>query len=600
MEQQKTRLSRFELMIQQKLEEFRRRTREETSVASQLHGSAHDEASRAPTNGQADDDDALFVSLEPQQNDAFASEQRGLDCSSYSQPLSHQTFSSVDFASFRLQPNAASQHSHLYGQAPSAYPDFPQYGLCPAMTPSRSDISSLGASTGFASSPSSHQPYSTRQPYSSATYDTQQPYTGPRQPSSFHVGSGNALPTTLQVSNPSPISANVTELALPAPNVQDNTTEATETIDQCTCAISANCALAVKKGVRDCRNPFAPVYDTRAKQKSAARIPLLQRKALSVKRRAEISRSNSDALYVLNLFKRSVNAAPHELEGLFNNIRERLHMIQFSSTPAESEHVLTKFLDDRTGLPAIVNSRVAPWDIKLDAEMLLIRWKRGDVTPDLDRGLLVRRTEGKDANGPGGVSRSIDPQFAFRRQSGFIGEGHLRNGQWWPWQIAAVRDGAHGDSEAGISGHDSLAVSIVLSSSGKGRSYADIDQGDKISYCGTRGKDKQVSAGTQLMLESAKRSTPIRVLRSAKLPSINPYRPASGLRYDGLYIIVGKEIIDEESMLYRFELERCKDQTPIRYQGKEARPTAQEQEEFRRIQNYMATTKPRPEKKRRK
>ena len=69
------------------------------------------------------------------------------------------------------------------------------------------------------------------------------------------------------------------------------------------------------------------------------------------------------------------------------------------------------------------------------------------------------------------------------------------------------------------------------------------------------------------MLESYKTQQPLRVLRSASLPATNPYRPASGLRYDGLYRITSHEILDEMTCMYRFALSRLEGQHPIRYSG---------------------------------
>jgi hypothetical protein len=85
------------------------------------------------------------------------------------------------------------------------------------------------------------------------------------------------------------------------------------------------------------------------------------------------------------------------------------------------------------------------------------------------------RTEAKDSTGQGGISRSLEPAFKYRRLANFTGEGDLRNGQWWPFQLTAVRDGAHGETEAGISGSNGVATSIILNSS-KSR-YANVDLG---------------------------------------------------------------------------------------------------------------------------
>jgi hypothetical protein len=295
-------------------------------------------------------------------------------------------------------------------------------------------------------------------------------------------------------------------------------------------------------------------------------------------------------LYILTLLKKSVAANITDQPAIFQTMRDRLHQLPFYDIVPNSGNLLKRFLDPDNGLPAIINGNSVPWDIKLDAEMLYLRWENEDLDPDLLRGIEVRRrTNGGKWSG---MSRRISTGYRFRWSSSFLGEGHLRNGQWFPWQLSAVRDGAHGELEAGISGRQGVgALSIVLSSSGQTSAYADIDEGDLISYCGTRGKNSTVSSGTRLLLESAEKRSPIRVLRSSKLGNINPYRPASGLRYDGLYRIYDKELLEEATMLYRFKLQRISGQTPIRFQGVEKRPTKREVDEWKRIQNLISSTR---------
>ena len=69
------------------------------------------------------------------------------------------------------------------------------------------------------------------------------------------------------------------------------------------------------------------------------------------------------------------------------------------------------------------------------------------------------------------------------------------------------------------------------------------------------------------MLKSYETQQPVRVLRSASLPAINTYRPARGLRYDGLYRITDHEVLDVKTWMYRFALSRLEGQDPIRYSG---------------------------------
>ncbi|OJD22037.1 hypothetical protein ACJ73_06619 [Blastomyces percursus] len=355
---------------------------------------------------------------------------------------------------------------------------------------------------------------------------------------------------------------------------------------ECTCAVSEKCLRAARDGVVDCRiGPGAPI--PKRKQTRVGPRPGRNNKPfryISPKERSHLQRSADDVLSLLTLFKRASTAPESDRPAIFKGMRGRIQQLQFYDVSAALPSLLQKFMDYNTGLPAIVNSPddTVPWDIKLDCEAILIRWERGDFDSNLLRGIMTGERNR--------TVRRLDPTYQFKRGSIVVGDNDLRNGQWFPLQITAIRDGAHGEMEAGISGRDKVgAVSIILSSAGKG--YPDIDQGDTIAYCGTRGKDGQISAGTNLLIESHANRTPIRVLRSSKLPKINPYRPTIGFRYDGLYEIHDVDVLDSQTMLHRFKLRRIAGQTPIRYQGEERRPTEREVEEWRILQNLDASSK---------
>jgi phenylalanyl-tRNA synthetase beta subunit len=70
---------------------------------------------------------------------------------------------------------------------------------------------------------------------------------------------------------------------------------------------------------------------------------------------------------------------------------------------------------------------------------------------------------------------------------------------------------------------------------------------------------------------------PVCVLRAVNRDS--KYAPKEGLRYDGLYEITNKTLLDPATAMTRFSMRRVAGQTPIRYQGEEVRPTTQELEE---------------------
>ena len=97
------------------------------------------------------------------------------------------------------------------------------------------------------------------------------------------------------------------------------------------------------------------------------------------------------------------------------------------------------------------------------------------------------------------------------------------------------------------------------------------------------GKDGKPSARTGYLIKSYVKGTLARVLRGHNLPDNNPYRPAMGLRYDGLYKVVSFKILDPKTAMYRFTMERVPGQSPIRHEGPGARPTLQEQDQWRKV-----------------
>jgi hypothetical protein len=85
------------------------------------------------------------------------------------------------------------------------------------------------------------------------------------------------------------------------------------------------------------------------------------------------------------------------------------------------------------------------------------------------------------------------------------------------------------------------------------------------------------------MLASAKLGNEIRVIRSAQLHKNNRYRPERGIRYDGRYIIKSHKKVDVDRREYRFRLERCRGQAPIRCANDNSRrPTIFEMDEYDR------------------
>ncbi|KAJ4358340.1 uncharacterized protein N0V89_002922 [Didymosphaeria variabile] len=271
-----------------------------------------------------------------------------------------------------------------------------------------------------------------------------------------------------------------------------------------------------------------------------------------------------------------------QLEKLFDELRDYVHKAEVLLKGVDKYVVRKKnMLTVENGLPRIFASTQVdyPWDLKADAWQLYLRWYEQDFKPDLLRGIVTRKEKNRSSD-------RIDPEWAKKISPNFHGEGHLVLGQWWPTQLCAKRDGAHGAPQGGIWGQKGKgAYSIVLSSGG----YKDKDDGDEIWYSGTDNKNsnnKDPTENTQRLIESCEEfpNQPVRVLRSSQLPLTNRYRPRVGLRYDGLYKVVGYEILDKAKQEHLFKLVRCENQNPIRCEDNAARrPTKYEEDEYTRL-----------------
>ncbi|PGH12919.1 hypothetical protein AJ80_06524 [Polytolypa hystricis UAMH7299] len=343
--------------------------------------------------------------------------------------------------------------------------------------------------------------------------------------------------------------------------------------NECTCHISTTCKVAARNGTKDCRPPVKKRVTKRSSRR-ADTVRILQPTSEPLS-----TRSREDILHVLVLFQLAVSANPID-PNAFGPIKARLDELPFTEVNSASLNVLNELMDATTGLPAIARHPHTPWYIRLDLEFLMSRWQGNDLHTNLMRGIKGREksNEGKFVS----FARFLDHDYQ-HRASNFVGEGHLRNGAWYPFMLAAMRDGAHYESQGGISGmlgHG--AVSIVLSHGGKGRAHADVDEGDRITYSGTRATDNGPSDRTKLMIQAFEKRTSIRVFRSSNLKADNPYRPKKGFRYDGLYRIVAQEEIGDVT---RFVLTRLDGQTPIRHSGVEARPTEVEVAQLKSVQN---------------
>ncbi|PQE05368.1 ydg sra domain-containing protein [Rutstroemia sp. NJR-2017a BVV2] len=182
-----------------------------------------------------------------------------------------------------------------------------------------------------------------------------------------------------------------------------------------------------------------------------------------------------------------------------------------------------------------------------------------------------------------GSSTKLDPAYPAKVDFRVYGHNGLTNGDCWPKQIAALRDGAHGSSMGGISGSTTTgAYSVVISGT-----YDEFDQdsGTTVHYSSPGAKETNAkeanttNSGTQALLQSLTSQNPIRVLRTAKCRWAG--RPTAGYRYDGLYraASVTQRANAKHGKFLSFELVRIEGQERIAV----GRPRAQEVQLFEKV-----------------
>ena len=100
------------------------------------------------------------------------------------------------------------------------------------------------------------------------------------------------------------------------------------------------------------------------------------------------------------------------------------------------------------------------------------------MSGDLDNSMLRGvNTTTRDTESGRKKNHSLKQDYTKRGPANYFGKGRLVNGQWWPSRLCALRDGAHGQSEAGIHGEAGKgAYSIVVASSRY--DYDDKDHGE--------------------------------------------------------------------------------------------------------------------------
>jgi hypothetical protein len=318
------------------------------------------------------------------------------------------------------------------------------------------------------------------------------------------------------------------------------------------------------------------------------------------KPKGDRARNQSDAEIAILRLKTSINrvkAAQNSSLALakeVDEIVERLHALIFLRVDGKLLRQ-TRMLDNKDGLPQLFDSAFTngvdwPWYLKADAEELYNKWCTNEFETDLyrgiTRGLPSKKGKGKaDANANDRLAKDherfklMDPKQH--------GNGLLLNGAWFPSQLAALRDGGHGDTQKGITGNPTSGAYSVIMAGGadpSGQPYPNEDRGSEVLYCGTDNKDKtqnKPSPDTASLLTNYRTKQPVRLFRSHNLGS--SFAPELGFRYDGLYDVASYEDMDpadNKRRRHRFKLVRRAGQDPIRSEGAAKRPTKQEIDEY--------------------
>lgn len=194
----------------------------------------------------------------------------------------------------------------------------------------------------------------------------------------------------------------------------------------------------------------------------------------NVNMKEKYSRSDLQSVsYVISLIQNCISASQRDgdIEEHFSKLRKRLHDMEFyeflSGVIIRKSRIL-----ETEGLQQLFDNPIFPWDLRADAEALYSRWIVGDLDPHLLRG--IRTTKGQLESGMKRTSHKLEKDYPQKKSANVFGANNLVNGQWWPSRICALRDGAHGEQEAGIHGQTGKgAFSVVVAAGG----YADQDNG---------------------------------------------------------------------------------------------------------------------------
>ncbi|USW51311.1 Putative PUA-like superfamily, SRA-YDG superfamily protein [Septoria linicola] len=185
----------------------------------------------------------------------------------------------------------------------------------------------------------------------------------------------------------------------------------------------------------------------------------------------------------------------------------------------------------------------------------------------------------------GSLSKGLNPAFE-KRDPKVHGHNGIEVGQWYANRLAAIFRGAHGASQAGISGSPGTgAYSVVVSGQ-----YEDLDtdEGETVFYSGSGSHENEdpnqpatSTTGTRILHASLKHGKVIRLLRTS---SANiQFAPVEGLRYEGLYKVIAMDTPRNArgGKYERFKLVRESGQPSLAECTK--RPTPQELRDYNKI-----------------
>lgn len=164
----------------------------------------------------------------------------------------------------------------------------------------------------------------------------------------------------------------------------------------------------------------------------------------------ELGKRRSQSHVALESLKESIRICerefrPDQRDRAVEALRDHVHKAEFLADITKFLVKKTKILTPESGLPRIFQAESKfPPDLRADSYQLYNRWYNEDFEQDILRGIITKKGDNRGGD-------SIDPEYRIKHPTTakFYGEGDLVLGQWWPTQLTAVRDGAHGAAQGG-------------------------------------------------------------------------------------------------------------------------------------------------------